>query len=42
MPFTETRLERCLYFAWLVGDYWDSHMGMGQNPGTPGEHQNSW
>jgi hypothetical protein len=18
------------------------HMGMGQNPGTPGEHQNSW
>ena len=19
-----------------------SHLGMGQNPGTPGEHQNSW
>ena len=20
----------------------ESNMGMGQNPGTPGEHQNSW
>ena len=39
-PVSDSSLSWCVHSNFTM--VYSRHMGMGQNPGTPGEHQNSW